>query len=113
MKDQYFGLITKYAVLLSVFHIMSFAFSRAIMEYVVWDGTGYDAAYWQSASFVFNILLNLLSAYILNRDIKKHNINTNFVLLSTIVYRPLGVVSFFLFIIFQNREQADNKIGTD
>jgi hypothetical protein len=110
MKDQYFGLITKYAILLSAFYILSFAFSRAIVEYAIMDDSAYNAAFWQSVGFVFNILLNLLTAYILKKDIKKHNISTKYVLLSTILFRPLGVVSFFLFVLFQNREGADNMV---
>jgi FtsH-binding integral membrane protein len=109
MKDQNFRLITKYALILSVFYIISFAFSRAVIEFEFKENFRDNVIYRQNAPFIFSIILNLITAFIVGQDIKKFNVKTKYVTLATIVYRPLGVFSFLLFLFFQDKDKVDNN----
>lgn len=108
MKDQYFGLIAKYALLLTTFFILSFILTRALIEIQLSEDIGENALYRQTAPLIFNIILNLITAYIVGQDIKRLSLKTKYVLLSTVVYRPLGVVAFLLFLLLQNKDKNDN-----
>jgi hypothetical protein len=108
MKDQVFRLITKYSLLLTAFYILSFVFTRAIIEIDFGDNRAINTNIRQLAPFILNILLNLITAYIIGQDIKKFDIKTKYVILATIVFRPIGVFAFLLFFHFQD-EQKDKK----
>jgi adenylate kinase family enzyme len=113
MKDKLFGLITKYSLLLSAFYILSFAFSRTIIQFEFSDETLSNAGLRQTAPLAFTILLNLITAYIVGRDIKKHSVKTKYVTLATIVYRPLGVFAFLFFLFIQDNYTGHDKQSGD
>lgn len=109
MKDQHFKLITKYALLLSVFYIISYAFSRLTIELELTSDRMDNAIYRQTGPLVFSLILNLITAYIVGQDIKKYKVKTKYVTFATIVYRPLGVFSFLLFLLLQETDKVDKK----
>jgi hypothetical protein len=103
MKDNIFGLIAKYSLLLSGFYILSFVFTRTIIQIELTAETMDNVLIRQTAPFAFSFMLNLITAYIVRQDIKKNSVKTKYVMLGTIVYRPLGVFAFLLFLLFQDR----------
>lgn len=107
MKDRNFKLITKYALLLSVFHVLAYAFGRAIIDFELIESGYKNIAYRNMITLLFSVLLNIITAYFVAQDVKKFQVKTKYVTLATIVYRPLGVFSFLLFLFLQN-DNADN-----
>ncbi|MCZ8216560.1 MAG: hypothetical protein O9262_10000 [Cyclobacteriaceae bacterium] len=105
MKDQIFRLITKYALLLTVFYILSFAFTRLIIEFDFNTSLIDSINIRQSAPLLFDIILNLITVYLVNQDRKRYKVKTKYVILATIVFRPLGVFAFLLFFHFQDQQK--------
>lgn len=109
MKDQYFELIAKYALLLTAFFILSFVFARTIIAIPLTDNVADTFQNRTTLPHIFNLLLNLITVFVIGRDIKKLNLKTKYVLLSTVVYRPLGVVAFLLFLFLQGKNKVSNN----
>jgi hypothetical protein len=58
------------------------------------------------------IILSILVAVIVSRDIKKLGIKTNYVILATILFRPVGVCAFLLYAIHNEcNEPGKEKEG--
>jgi hypothetical protein len=112
VRNQIFGLITKYALLLSALHFLIIAFNRIIFELEFSDEAMQTRLVRQGAApLAFNFILNLITAYVVRLDIKKHQVKTSYVMLTTIVYRPLGVFTFLLFLFLQNSDKEQISEG--
>jgi hypothetical protein len=110
MNGPKLRLIAKYALLLSVFYIFSIAFYRTLIALEFSDDIRINTLYKSLGPIVFDLFLNLIMAYIVQRDIAMHNVKTKYVIIATIIYRSLGVFSFLLFLHFQHRDE-DNSIA--
>jgi hypothetical protein len=100
MADHYRKIIAKYAWLLSLFFILEFSFFR----FVPWSHFGYvrDFEYYllESLPFILTAVLNIVMARIIFIDIKRHNVETRYVLLATVLYKPVGVCIFLIYLIY-------------
>lgn len=111
MKEKIFGAIVKYALLLAIFYAISFAFSRTIRQFEPADIEGSSLMIWIQAPYLFGFVLNLVTAYTVALDIKKHKVKTKYVILATTIYRPLGVIAFLLFFLLEESGTTnDNEI---
>lgn len=108
MKNKLFELITKYALLLSVAYFVSTAFSWIVVETdYFFEDTVDNMIYKRLAFSALNILLNLIMAFIVAQDIKQHKIETKYVMLATLIYRPLGVLAFLLFVFLHEQSHGE------
>ena len=108
MKDSTSKLITKYALILSAFYIISYAFNILLEELSPGDDLSTQAAIRGSAPWLFNAVLNLLTAVFVYIDANKQNRNIKYVILATVLFRPVGVFAFILFCILQD-SRADSQ----
>lgn len=107
MTDNASKLITKYALILSIFYIFSYAFNRLLPEVDLNNDFYWQAMVKGNAPWLFNLILNIFTAIILRADVNKHNVNVKYLTLATLLYRPIGVFAFLLFYILGDK--ANNK----
>jgi hypothetical protein len=103
MTETVSKLIGKYAWTLAVMHLISFAFGRLMIE--VRDNFDFEIlTILTSLPLAFGVLLNLVAAFMVRRDVKKYGVGTRYVMLATIVYRPLGIFAFLMFFLLSERK---------
>ena len=109
MTDRNFRLISKYALLLSISYLIELALTRYInqldLELVAMENRSLIS----TAPVVFTFILNIITSLIVFRDKVAKRIETKYVIVATILYRPIGVVAFLLYSIYGN-ESADTNI---
>jgi hypothetical protein len=99
-------IIGKYAIILVIFYAIQFGFNywfQIISKIVEYDST--DVLIRQYSFIGLSIILNIITALIVSRDIKKYEINIRFLVLSTIIFRPLGVCLFLIGLMKMNTEE--------
>lgn len=103
MSNRLYSMIGKYAALLSIFYLISYAFRWAAnsYEFPLSFNLSESTFVRATAPTIFDLLLNVVSAFIIHHDITKSGVRTKYVVLSTVLYRPLGIVAFLLFLILQ------------
>ena len=104
MTKDYSRFISKYALLLGAFALLEFLVRQYIREKTL-DFGDYQvlrAAIPTGLTFI----LNIITALLISADKNKIGIKTNYVTLATILYRPIGVCAFLLFVILDK-----NKVG--
>ena len=104
MNDRFYTLIGKYALLLTILYFISYAFLIAIDRYEFESDFTTTALIRSLVPLILDVILNVVAALFVQRDINKYNVRTRYVLLATVLYRPLGIVAFLLFVILQNTE---------
>jgi hypothetical protein len=101
MTNRNLKLISKHAVLLSISYVIELVLRRYVnqmdLEFVTMEERGLISA----APLIFTFILNIISAVIVFRDKVTNKIQTKYVIVSTILYRPVGVVAFLLFSIYE------------
>lgn len=105
MNEERFNLITKYAIVLSVFYLLSFVFNRVVREITFDNSEIYNAVYQQWLPFTFDLILNIIAAFLVGQDVIKHKVKSKYLTLATIIYRPIGVFAFLLFLFIQVKDQ--------
>jgi hypothetical protein len=100
MTNRNLKLISKYAVLLSISYIVELALrwyvNQMDLELVTMEERGFISA----APLIFTFILNIITAVIVFRDKEINKIETKYVIVATILYRPVGVVAFLLYSIY-------------
>jgi hypothetical protein len=102
MTNKNFNQISKYALILSVSYLMQMAFSKYIYISNTEQFSVIERGFRSMIPVLFALVLNAITSLIVYRDIKSNNIKTKYVLLTTLLYRPVGVVAFLLFSIYKN-----------
>jgi hypothetical protein len=97
MNHNELKLIGKYAWVLSISYVLELAFS----EYVGSIDVELEMAPIQMMiPIAFSLLLNIGTALVVYRDKVKLGINTKYVMITTLLYRPVGVVAFLLYAVY-------------
>ena len=113
MKDGFFSLITKYALILAGLYFLENVFSIMLNEFKPSDDS-FELALWRPiVKSTFGILLNIVIALFLSHDIKEHRVKSKYVIVTTIFFRPVGVFVFLLFLSYQDRFLKPVDVGTD
>ena len=113
MKNRIFTLISKYALILAGLYFLDNVYSIVLQEF----RPGYDslefAPWWPIINFTFDVLLNIVTVLFLSQDIREHKVKTKYVIVTTILFRPVGVFIFLLFLFYQDRfvPQIEEPIG--
>ena len=103
MSNRLYSMIGKYALLLSIFYLISYAFRWAANSYEFPFSLAENTFVRSTAPTIFDLLLNVVSAFVVHHDIAKSGLRTKYVVLTTVFYRPLGIVAFLLFLILQSK----------
>jgi hypothetical protein len=100
-------LITKYALVLIIFYLIQYLISLAnsffINRLVLADQTKFWSSY---TVIVFGFIFNIITALIVRFDINKLQLKSRYLILATLVWRPLGICLFFITIV--NQARSDN-----
>ena len=108
MTERNFKLISKYALLLSVSYVMEYAFNRYVRSFNTDLVTRTNQMLISITPFILILILNLITSLVVYRDKVTNNIKTKYVILATMLYRPIGVVAFILFSIYDSKDK-ENK----
>lgn len=108
MTDSKFKLISKYALILSISYLFEFAFNRYIRQLNLDPETRTNEILISTVPYMLTFLLNIITAIIVYRDIVNKNIRTEYAILATVLYRPLGVVVFLLYSIISMRQRTED-----
>jgi len=113
MKDPVFSLIAKYALILAGLYFLDNLFTIMLNEFKP-SYDSFEFTRWRPiVKSTFNILLNIVTALLLSHDIKEHRVKSKYVIVATILFRPVGVFVFLLFLSYQDRFLKPIDAGTD
>lgn len=107
MTDRNLKLISKYALLLSISYILEFVFNRYIRSFNADFVTKTEPILVSAAPYILTLLFNLITSIIVYKDKVIYGIRTKYVILATVLYRPIGVVAFLLYSIYDNRVEKE------
>lgn len=106
------GLIHKYALILIVLYLIQYGFHHFFTFYL--KGMFFDNQKSIWIPFVmwgFDLILNLVAALAVASDVKKYQPKSKYLILLTIVYRPLGVCLLLISLVLnvdQEHESIEN-----
>jgi hypothetical protein len=110
MVYRSFRLIGKYALLLSVIYAFETIMWSVINMQPYFDELFKTAYIYYYIFYAVSIFFNIIIAVIINRDIKRLKLKTSYVILATLLIRPVGVCAFLLYsIIDEYSELASGK----
>ncbi len=100
-------MIGKYALLLALFFAFERAFDFLLDELrptIFGDGIYTSSTMYLLIPTALWFVLNIITAFIIQQDKARLNIETKYVYIATILYRPIGVVAFLLYAIKTSNE---------
>jgi hypothetical protein len=112
MNEKMNKFIAKYALWLSASYVVELAI-RTLMNRVDLDFSRSQAGLFQLAIAGAVVLLNVIIALVIKKDKDAFQIPTQYVYLSTILYRPVGVCAFLLYALYNERQakQITDEVG--
>jgi Na+/phosphate symporter len=113
MIDRNFKLISKYALLLSISYLLEFAFNRYVINFNVDQVTSTNQILVSTAPYMLILLLNIITSIIVYRDKVTQNVKTKYVILATVLYRPIGVVAFLLYSIYSKGTEDERQVNRE
>lgn len=114
MNNITFKTIGKYALLLSIFYGITLLLNLLIRHY---SGSISDVMLKGIILTIptgINILLNIITAFVIYKDIKKLKVNAKYSILLTIFFRPIGVLLFLLYVMNEElyeKSAHNNQVG--
>jgi hypothetical protein len=110
MNNTTLKTIGKYALLLSIFYGTTILLQQLIRHYSGGISDVDLKGILMTMPFAIMFLLNVITALVIYKDIKKLKINAKYSILLTIFYRPIGVILFVLYVI---NKELDEKSGAN
>lgn len=109
MKQQtkYSDLLSKYAILLAIGYFLEIILARVIRMVDTESLARAQVLIMTNIPFAFSLLLNIVIAVFIEMDRRKLKVETNYVILATILYRPVGVIAFLLFTLYRYRNDSE------
>jgi hypothetical protein len=109
MVYRSFRLIGKYALLLSIIYAFETIMWSVINMQPYFDELLSTAYVYYYVSYTVSIFFNIIIAVIINRDITGLKLKTSYVMLATLLFRPIGVCAFLLYAINAEYAELANK----
>lgn len=104
-KNEIAKIIAKYALILIVLYLIQYVFNFLLDNYLGKQDIDFTKKMWLSyISIGVTILFNLITAIIVNSDIRKLQLKTRFITVMTLVWRPLGICLFLISLINHSRD---------
>src|SRR5687768_1266671 len=97
------NLIGKYALILAAFSIVTTVPQYLLPNMELSDEPVRNMLIQTYIPLALGVFLNLVTAFLVKQDIRKPNVKTKYIMVTTILYRPVGVIAFLLFRIFQEK----------
>jgi hypothetical protein len=111
LTERNFTLISRCALLLSISYLLEFAFNGYVRSLDMGLLTRANQNLVSIAPYLMTLLLNILTAIIVYKDKVSQKIWTKYVILAAILYRPIGVVAFLLYSIYDNRTGHESDLN--
>lgn len=111
MNSRTYSLISKYSLVLSLCYLISYIFGIAFRNYEFENGPRYIGAIRAIIPQLFDFLISAATAVLVQQDINKYTVKTRYVIIATILYRPLGITAFLLFFIFHEVSAGKGEIA--
>jgi hypothetical protein len=107
MVEKNYRLVDKYALLLSSFYVAELIFWFYIKDAMLSDAiTRQERSLLSMTKYVFSFFLSLITVWSLYTDKSKLQVETRYVFLATLLYRPIGVCAFLLYVLYENKKSA-------
>ncbi len=95
--NEFRALINKYAILIFVGYALSFLINRSIQySSLTWIDDSLISILIYSLVFVIQLIINIIAAILISKDMKRFNINNNLIIVITVFFSLVGVVMFFI-----------------
>lgn len=111
-KDDFSKIIAKYALILIALYLFEYLLIIGIKYAAtiqLFDVTTMGLLWHLDA--VMSILLNIIVALVIRHDIKRLEIKSKYLVLLTLLWRPLGVSLFLISLLNQNRNNQIQPIN--
>ncbi len=106
MNKNLIGLIRRYTIILIIIYGLDILFGYIFPKVIDKD----LAEFIYSFPVYFGILLNIILALIISFDIKKDNKSYPWIIIMTILIRPLGVIFYILLNILDEKANTQHAI---
>jgi len=103
-RDDFSKIIAKYALILIIFYLTEFLFMLGVRyaTTIQFFDVKILGLLW-SIDAAISIILSIITALIIRYDIKRLEINSKYLVLMTLLWRPLGVSLFLISLLNQKR----------
>ncbi len=112
-KPVFTKLITKYALVLVIFYLIQYLISFSNSYFTNGHELIKTKLLLSYITIAIGFIFNIITALILRFDINKLQLKSKYLILTTLVWRPLGICLFFITIVNQARsddlQPAPNK----
>lgn len=110
MEFNYFNIIQKYAIIL----IMTYALQFGLPYLIDFISIPQERILLTQYSFIaIMIVLNILTSLFVFADMKKYDLKMKYLVLLTIIYRPVGICIFLIVLISRLKMPAHNKMESN
>jgi len=99
MNNNAIEIIGKYALLLSALYGLDIILNLNFVSFAFNQPSLQNLTYTKTWTYIIPYGLNLIAALYINSDIKSLNIKAKYSLLLTLIYRPIGIVLFLLYVV--------------
>ena len=105
-KNEIAKIIAKYALILIVLYLIQYIFYFSFPYYLEKQAIDITNNKWLSSKIYFGvgILFNLITAIIVDSDIRRLQFKTRYITVMTLVWRPLGICLFLISLINNSRD---------
>ncbi len=105
-NNNFRTLVNKYAILIFIGYSLTFLISTIIQRLIPEANTGnpYIIGILSSSTWIIQLIVNIIAAIFISKDLKRLNIKNNLIVVITILFSLIGITMFF---ITANREMKD------
>ncbi len=99
MKNNDFGaLVNKYAILIFIGYALTFFISTIVRWLIPETNTSnLDLiSFLSSSTWIIQLVINIIAAILISKDLKKLNIKNNLIVVMTILFSLIGITMFFI-----------------
>jgi hypothetical protein len=116
MKNNKTYWVKKYAILLVCFYLLNdIIVQTEIVSKIIKESESIDSRDAAIKNLIYSgisILLNIVLAVIVYGDIKKIQIKMKYAVLLTVLYAPMGVCLFLLYVILSQANKSEHEFET-
>lgn len=97
-NNQFRTLINKYAILIFIGYSATFLISTVIQRLIPSANTGNTdiIGILSSLTWIIQLIINIIAAILISKDMKKLNIKNNLIIVLTVLYSLIGITMFFI-----------------
>lgn len=98
MKESYYKLVGKYTLLLAVLMFIEYIVHLYVRNFM--DLPPEDTALSVILLATLTLAFNAVTAFVIYSDIKIMGLKTRYVILATVLYKPIGICAFLIYVVY-------------